>query len=124
MWLDWVFPNCLHCSVSSGERKGTISSKSIPTPKVSLKHNIQTVFSIPSSQGRVWDNTFACNSLTIFEYDIRPFTGNGNSERYLKIFVKTHYIFGRSVDPISTRIFRPCEGPVTYFLFSVICISF
>ena len=38
--------------------------------------------------------------------------------------MKTHYIFGRSVDPISTRIFRPCEGPVTYFLFSVIWYVF
>ena len=67
MWLDWVFPNCLHCSVPSGERKGTISSKSIPTPKVSLKHNIQTVYSVfPAPWAGVWINTFACNSVWQF----------------------------------------------------------
>ena len=101
MWLDWVFPNCLYCSVPSGERKGTISSKSIPTSKVSLKHNIQTVFSIPSSQGcgiilllaRVWQ-------FLNMKFGHSPETEILKGA--LKISWKTHWI---------------CKLKLTYFLF-------
>ena len=35
--------------------------------------------------------TYACNNLTNLEYEVHPFTGNGNVERGFKKTMKSQY---------------------------------
>ena len=39
-----------------------------------------SVFQVSEKYVKLTDHTYACNSLTNFEYEAHPFIGNGNSK--------------------------------------------
>ena len=65
------------------------------------------------------DHSYACNSLTSFEYEGHAMTGNGNHVNLLKLDFKDINFgrFGKDINfgrfgPFGTTVRQPCVNPV------------